>query len=120
LAELLDDVGDPRKIPSRLRARLTASSCQVEDDRQLHCTNTANAPLYKSTNLGSGIVNRLRTPSSWFKCWGTGQLHAGGNTTWYFTMGDDNANWGWSPAVALGTTGAFDANPSASGLAKCN
>ena len=40
------------------------------------------AAMYASDNYTSGVVNHLRTTESWFKCWGTGQLHAGGNTTW--------------------------------------
>lgn len=71
-------------------------------------------------NGGAAVVNTLRTTSSWFSCWGTGQLHAGGNTTWYYTLGDDNGNWGWIPGVMLNTPDAFDANPSGSGLRRCN
>ena len=65
-------------------------------------------------------MNHLRTTDSWFTCWTTGDLHAGGNHAWYYTEGDDNAHWGYVPAVDLHTTSAFDANPSAHGLAKCN
>ncbi|HVY48067.1 MAG TPA: hypothetical protein VHB21_19400 [Minicystis sp.] len=94
-------------------------ACDVHADGKLYCDNTTGAAMYSSTNTSSGVVNHLRTSPSWFKCWGTGQLHAGGNTTWYYTEGDDNSKWGWVPAVDLHTTSAFDANPSAHGLAKC-
>jgi hypothetical protein len=96
------------------------SNCNVHADGKLYCVNTAHAAMYKSTNTGSGVVNHLETTNSWFKCWGTGALHSGGNTTWYFTLGDDNGNWGWVPAVDLSTPNSFDANPSAYGLAHCN
>jgi len=64
-------------------------------------------------------VNTLRSTSSWFECWFPGQLHSGGNTTWYWTLGDDNGSRGFAPASALDTSSAFDANPTAHGLAKC-
>lgn len=68
----------------------------------------------------SSVVNHLRTTESWFDCWSTGQKHAGGNTTWDHTRGDDNAKWGWVPGVDLSTPDTFDANPSAYGFKKCN
>lgn len=48
--------------------------------------------------------------------WATGAKHAGGNTTWYHTLGDDNAKWGWVPGVDLSTPDQLDQNPSAYGL----
>ncbi len=96
----------------------TSSSCGVRSDGKLYCTNTAGAAIFASPN-GGAIVNRLRTTVSWFDCWSTGAQHAGGNTTWYHTLGDDNGNWGWVPAVDLATTSAIDANPTAIGLRKC-
>lgn len=96
------------------------ASCGVRGDGKLHCTNRDNAPLRSAANGGAGIVNTLRTTSSWFTCWAPGALHAGGNSTWYFTVGDDNGNWGWIPAVLMHTSSAFDANPSAHGLKRCN
>jgi hypothetical protein len=95
------------------------SDCSVHSDGKLYCGNTPSAALYGATNLGSSVVNHLRTTSSWFDCWGTGERHAGGNTTWYHTLGDDNGNWGWAPAVELQTSDALDANPSAKGLRQC-
>lgn len=95
------------------------ANCNVHSDGKLYCKNGANAAMYGGATTGSAIVNRLRSTSSWFTCWAAGQLHAGGNTTWYFTIGDDNGNWGWVPAVSLSTPSTFDANPSAYGLAHC-
>ncbi|HEY4117054.1 MAG TPA: glycoside hydrolase domain-containing protein [Byssovorax sp.] len=96
-----------------------ASDCSVHSDGKLYCSDTSGSAMYASATTSSAVVNHLRTSDSWFTCWGTGQLHAGGNTTWYYTEGDDNSSYGWVPAVDLDTTSAFDANPSAAGLAKC-
>lgn len=94
--------------------------CEVHaSDAKLYCTNSPNAAMHAGTNAGSPVVNHLQTTYSWFDCWGTGELHAGGNTTWYHTIGDENANAGWVPAVDLSTTSAFDANPTAHGLPQC-
>ena len=95
------------------------ANCNVHSDSKLYCANTADAAMYASSNFSSGVVNHLETTSSWFKCWGTGQLHSGGNTTWYYTEGDDNSNWGWVPAVDLSTPSSFDADPSTWGLPHC-
>jgi len=94
-------------------------ACGVHSDGKLYCTNSNAAPIYASSVFSSGIVNHLRTTTSWFTCWGTGDRHAGGNTTWYYTLGDDNGSWGWVPGVNLNTPDAFDADPSAHGLARC-
>jgi hypothetical protein len=95
------------------------SSCGVHSDGKLYCDNTAGSAMYASDNFSSSVVNHLRTTSSWFKCWADGEEHSGGNKTWYYTLGDDNDNWGWVPAVDLDTSSSFDANPSAQGLAEC-
>ena len=94
-------------------------SCSVHDDGKLYCGNTPGASIYAADNAESGVVDHLESNPSWFDCWSTGELHAGGNTTWYHTQGDDTGAWGWVPAVDLDTTSDFDANPSASGLAAC-
>ena len=109
----IDGGGDPPPPPP------PPASCGVESDGKLHCDNTPNSAMYASMSTSSNVVNTLRGSNSWFTCWGTGQLHAGGNTTWYYTEGDDNASWGWVPAVDLSTTSDFDADPSAAGLAQC-
>ena len=96
------------------------NACSVHaDDHRLHCANTGGAAMHSQPNAASAVVNHLRTTFSFFLCWGSGQKHAGGNTTWYNTIGDDNASRGWIPAVDLQTTSAFDANPSAQGLPHC-
>ncbi|HET9621039.1 MAG TPA: phage tail tip lysozyme [Kofleriaceae bacterium] len=100
-------------------AGTTNSGCSVHSDSKLYCTNTAGAAMRATPTNNGTIVNHLRTTFSFFECWGTGDLHAGGNHTWYRTIGDDNANRGWIPAVDLNTTSAFDANPSAQGLPHC-
>ncbi|WP_394843492.1 DUF1906 domain-containing protein [Pendulispora brunnea] len=102
------------------RCSLPPSNCAVQGDGKLHCGNTGGAAMYASTSSSSSVVNHLRTTTSWFDCWGTGEQHAGGNTTWYHTLGDDNGNWGWVPAVNLNTSSAFDGNPSYNALKKCN
>jgi hypothetical protein len=94
-------------------------SCSVHDDGRLWCTNAAAAPIHASATNGSGVVDRLRTTKSWFDCWTTGDLHGGGNRTWYHTQGDDAGRWGYVPAVDLNTPDAFDANPGAHGLRHC-
>lgn len=94
-------------------------TCGVRSDGKLHCTNRKDAPLRSEPRSSAPIVNTLRTTSSYFSCWGVGELHAGGNTTWYYTIGDDNPSYGWVAGVMLNTPDAFDANPSAYGLPKC-
>ncbi len=95
------------------------SYCNVHADQKLYCTNR-QAPMYAAPNDSSGVVDTLRTTNSWFACWGTGQLHAGNNTTWYRTVGDDYGATGWVAAVYLDTPDTFDANPSAYGFPACN
>jgi hypothetical protein len=96
------------------------TACSVRSNGRLYCRNTPNVAMHAQPTSASAVVNHLRTAYSYFECWGTGQLHAGGNTTWYKTIGDDNANRGWIPAVNLATTSQFDRNPSAAGLARCS
>lgn len=97
-----------------------AGACAVlPADKKLHCDNKNGAPLRAEAKNASPVVNALRTTNSWFDCWTTGDRHAGGNTTWYHTLGDDNGNRGFVAAVDLSTPGTLDANPSAAGLEKC-
>ena len=93
--------------------------CGVHGDGRLYCTNKGGSAMYAAPRASSAMVNHLRSTHSWFECWATGDAHAGGNTTWYRTQGDDNPSHGWVPAVDLSTSMAFDANPSALGLARC-
>lgn len=99
---------------------IDAGVCGVGDDGKLHCTNRAGASLHAQPSAGSPVVNTLRSTSSIFLCWTSGELHAGGNTTWYYTNGDDNPSFGWIPGVDLNTADAFDADPSAYGLRRCS
>jgi hypothetical protein len=94
-------------------------ACSVHNDGKLYCGNTVGAPIYAATNAESAVVDHLRSNPSWFDCWSTGEMHAGGNTTWYHTEGDDAGKTGWTPAVNLDTTSDFDANPTAKGLMPC-
>ncbi|HVR20787.1 MAG TPA: hypothetical protein VMS65_13850 [Polyangiaceae bacterium] len=103
-----DDVADTEQA---------ATTCGVTSGK-LRCSNQVTGMLEKPF-AGSRQVNVLRTTYSWFKCWAVGQAHAGGNTTWYYTLGDDNANWGWVPAVKVNTTGYFDTHASSYGLPRC-
>jgi hypothetical protein len=94
-------------------------TCDVHDDGKLYCGNVAGAEIYAATNSESGVVDYLRSNPSWFDCWSTGEMHDGGNTTWYHTEGDDYGQTGWTPAVNLNTSSDFDANPTAQGLQPC-
>jgi hypothetical protein len=91
----------------------------VQRDARLHCDNKAGAVLRAEAKNQSPVVNTLRTTSSWFECWTSGERHAGGNTTWYRTLGDDNGNRGFVAAVDLSTPESLDANPTVAGLAAC-
>jgi hypothetical protein len=93
--------------------------CAVQRDARLHCDNKAGAVLRAEAKNQSPVVNTLRTTSSWFECWTSGERHAGGNTTWYRTLGDDNGNRGFVAAVDLSTPESLDANPTVAGLAAC-
>lgn len=95
-------------------------SCEMQPDGNLHCGNTPNVPMYYDTKFSAPVVDTLRSSDSWFNCWGLGEKHRGGNTTWYHTMGDDKGKWGWVPAINLKTTSDLDANPSAVGLPRCD
>lgn len=96
------------------------ANCNMRGDGKLYCENRPHTPVHESPKEESPVVNRLGAPSNWFKCWGTGEHHAGGNTTWYFTLGDDTGSWGWVPGVALMTPATLDADPSVYGLQHCD
>jgi hypothetical protein len=93
--------------------------CVIYTDGKLYCSNAA-APMHASPSAASEVVNNLRTTYSWFDCWGTGERHAGGNNTWYYTVGDDSDSRGWIPGVAVNTPDMFDEDPTAVGFAACN
>jgi len=95
--------------------------CAVEDGK-LWCTNSYDAPLRNKPsfrNPPSANVDHIYTTFSWFSCWSTGELHGGGNRTWYRTTGDQYGHWGWVAASFLKTTNDFDANPTKYGLPPC-
>ncbi len=116
-----DSVGDapPFETSKPDAAGTDASACGVHADGKLYCTNRLDTVLRSQPTLTAPIVDTLRSTASIFLCWGVGEPHAGGNSTWYYTNGDDNLELGWAPAVSLGTSDAIDANPSAFGLARC-
>ena len=88
--------------------------CGVEGDKKLHCANAGNTPVHQNPWAGSPVVNHLRTTRSWFTCWFSGEPHRGGNSIWYWTLGDDNDNWGFIQAAAVHTP-----NDPAPGLIRC-
>lgn len=98
-----------------------AASCGVSGGL-LWCGNVGGAAIRDKPSVDqptSKVVDRLRTTYSWFDCWSEGQLHSGGNYTWYHTQGDDYGKYGWVAAANVYTSSAFDSNPSSRGLRKC-
>lgn len=94
--------------------------CGVRSDGLLWCHNDAPTSIRSYPDrTDSWQVDTLRTTYSWFNCWTTGSLHAGGNRTWYKTTGDDHGASGFVPASAVHTPSSFDADPSAHGLRRC-
>ncbi|WP_221351205.1 hypothetical protein [Streptomyces beigongshangae] len=75
----------------------------------LYCENAVADVFAGPQNYGT-VIAKLATTLSWFVCWETGELHAGGNRIWYYTQGDRILNWplrkGWGyvPAFSLWTT----------------
>ncbi len=128
--QLLDGVGQPIALngqaldpyPSSYGVRSVVSgncgACGVQQDGKLYCNNRP-AELHAQPSAASPVIDQLRSSFSYFDCWRTGELHAGNNTTWYRTLGDDQGAVGWVAAVHLRTTSAFDADPTALGLAAC-
>jgi hypothetical protein len=101
-------------------APVATLGCVIYRDGKLYCGNTPGADMFRRPASSSDVVNHLLTAYSWFTCWGTGEVHAGGNTTWYFTDGDvRGAPDGWLPGVELHTPSAFDADPAAYGFLPC-
>jgi len=92
--------------------------CGVHGDHRLYCSNRVT-PIRQNPWSESPVVDTLRSTYSWFTCWWAGELHAGGNHTWYWTQGDDNGAWGFVPAVALDTPDDFDTSALEHGLPQC-
>jgi hypothetical protein len=93
--------------------------CSVHADKKLYCSNKTPANIRATPNNTATIVDTMITNYSWFTCWKAGDAHAGGNTTWYYTLGDKNGKWGYMAASDVETTDAFEKDPSAFGFAKC-
>jgi len=110
---------DTKVTDAKLDAPPAGPDCSVHADGKLYCTNKSPANIRATPNNTATIVDQLTTDYSWFTCWTTGQLHAGDNTTWYYTLGDNNGKWGYVAANDTNTTSAFDANPTTYGLKKC-
>ena len=107
------------RADTRGEAAVGGPDCSVHADKKLYCTHK-NPSLVRSTPRNAGtIIDNLTGDYDWFTCWTTGDLHAGDNTTWYYTQGDLNDKWGYVSANELNTTMEFDKNATAYGLAKC-
>src|SRR5262249_27591262 len=83
-AGAVPDVAEPRDSGSPILPD-GGYDCSVHADKLLYCRNTAGADMHQDPMNASPVINHLRTTYSWFECWGVGELHAGGNTTWYRT-----------------------------------
>ncbi|MEO7112225.1 MAG: hypothetical protein ABI183_17400 [Polyangiaceae bacterium] len=115
---------DARVLPDLPDAMLPDGGfdCSVHADAWLFCGNTLYGFVYPDKSYDQDPVDQLATEYSAFECWGTGELHKGGNTTWYRTYGTSdpsNPHLGWVAGVDLKTPDGFDANPTAYGLAPC-
>ncbi|MEU7743447.1 hypothetical protein [Nonomuraea sp. NPDC049158] len=98
----------------------SAAACGVDPhDGRLHCTNDEGGlPVFHEPRPVDA-VDFLDTTQSWFTCWTRGELHPGGNTTWYGTVGDRFGAFGYVPASVVHTPSGFDADPSKYGLRRC-
>lgn len=115
---------DARVLPDLPDARLPDGGfdCSVHADGWLFCRNTLYGFVYPDKSYRQAPIDQLATEYSAFECWGTGELHKGGNTTWYRTYGTsdpNNPHLGWVAGVDLKTPDGFDADPTAQGLAPC-
>ena len=109
----------PRQCVVSSGAPQPSLGCAIYTDGMLYCGNASASPMRAAPQASAPVVDTLRTSYSWFICWATGELHAGGNTTWYYTEGDDAGERGWLPAANLDTPDPFDADPAAYGFARC-
>jgi phosphate-selective porin len=104
-------------------AAASADPCVIKIDSRLWCNNNSQALIRASAHHSAEITGQLLTGYSWFDCWASGDLHGGGNTTWYHTKGDWTRpgydGWGYVPANMLYTSSEFDADPTAYGLRHC-
>ncbi|HUR07624.1 MAG TPA: hypothetical protein VM347_34135 [Nonomuraea sp.] len=100
-------------------AAASADTCGVDPhDGRLHCSNEGGVPVFHGPRPVDD-VDFLDTTQSWFTCWTRGELHPGGNTTWYGTVGDRFGAFEYVPASVVHTPSGFDADPSRYGLRRC-
>ncbi|MDQ1038401.1 hypothetical protein QFZ75_004817 [Streptomyces sp. V3I8] len=92
-------------------------------DNRLWCGNNSPVITRKGACHEAPVTGQLLANYSWFDCWTSGELHGGGNTIWYHTAADwahpNYDEWGYVPADWVGTTGSFEADPTAHGLRRC-
>jgi hypothetical protein len=94
--------------------------CVVYIDSKLYCANRIGIEMFAQPAPSGPVINHLLTSYSWFTCWDDGEMHAGGNTSWYFTDGDDRGQpYGWLPAADVRSPQAFNADPAAYGFPRC-
>lgn len=93
--------------------------CSLHADGKLYCQNSPYTDLHAQPTKASPIVDHLISIDSKFDCWGTGDLHDGGNTTWYRAVGDEHQLQGWAAGRDVSTASFFDQNPAAFGFATC-
>lgn len=101
-------------------APVVGLGCIIYVDRKLYCSNDAPSNMHAEPVGSSPVVNELLTQYSYFECWGTGELHQGGNTTWYYAQGDDGSHtYGWLPGFHVKTPSTFDGDPRKYGFSAC-
>lgn len=89
-------------------------------DHDVVCDN-APGDVRLQSFTDSPVVGRMITTRSWFVCWKTGDPHAGGNSIWYYTQGDEIVSrpatraWGYMPAHMV-----HSGSHPAPGLPKCS
>ncbi|MFE9022685.1 hypothetical protein ACFYNL_29545 [Streptomyces sp. NPDC007808] len=88
-------------------------------DHDVVCDNAPGDVRLQSFSA-SPVVGRMHTTRSWFVCWKLGDLHAGGNSIWYYTQGDEVVSrpsaqaWGYLPASMV-----YSGSHPAPGLTRC-
>jgi hypothetical protein len=111
---------EPKQCVQTDAAPTASLGCVIYTDGKLYCSNKSGVDIFPQPAVSSEVVNRLVTTYSWFVCWGTGELHADGNTTWYYTKGDIRGGpYGWLPSANVDTSSTFDADPAAYGFLRC-
>ncbi|MEO6572297.1 MAG: hypothetical protein ABIP89_00565 [Polyangiaceae bacterium] len=100
--------------------------CAVRVDGKLWCHFSPFASLHAQPFSASPVVANLSSNNAYgpFDCWTTGELHPGGNTTWYRAKGSEGPalgvpTEGWAWGYDLHTPPSFDSDPSDAGLMFC-